>query len=184
MATLKRDQILFKAIIVGDPAVGKTAIRHRYMGAGFKANYLMTLGADFAIKRLDKYVIQIWDLAGQYSYKTIRKGYYSGAIGGFLVFDLTQPVTFDHLQLWIDEYLMATGKMIPMILVGNKQDSCASKECIDKQEIENFRQKLISTYGFNFPFYETSALTGLNIDEIFSDLIEEVELIRKTFTFD
>ncbi|MHA2090932.1 MAG: Rab family GTPase [Candidatus Kariarchaeaceae archaeon] len=177
MASRMRHQTLFKAILIGDPAVGKTSIRLRYMGQGFKQTYLVTLGADFAIKRLDNHIIQIWDLAGQYHYKSIRRNYYTGAVGAILVFDKTRPETFDHMIHWIDELLNTNGKLMPMVIVGNKQDLCEgdkAKPCVDADRIEQVTSKLRETFGFRFPYFDASALSGLNVNDVFQNLIEEI----------
>ncbi|MFX0209062.1 MAG: GTP-binding protein, partial [Candidatus Hodarchaeota archaeon] len=59
---------LFKIVLIGDGAVGKTSIRRRYMGEGFSTDFLATMGADFAYLKtnIDGREIewQIWDLAG------------------------------------------------------------------------------------------------------------------------
>ncbi len=59
---------IYKVSLLGDGGVGKTSLRKRYLGEGFKQNYMATIGADFAIKKLNEEgndIIQIWDLAGQ-----------------------------------------------------------------------------------------------------------------------
>jgi len=43
---------IFKITLLGDGAVGKTSLRKTYLGEGFKDGYSMTIGADFAVKRL------------------------------------------------------------------------------------------------------------------------------------
>ena len=42
--------MVIKVVLLGDGAVGKTALRLNYMGHGFQASYLSTIGADFALK--------------------------------------------------------------------------------------------------------------------------------------
>lgn len=68
-----------KIVLAGDGAVGKTAIRERYLGKGFSSNYMMTIGADFALKeahvREKSIKFQIWDLAGQPRFGTVRSVY-------------------------------------------------------------------------------------------------------------
>jgi len=53
-----------KIVLAGDGAVGKTALRERYLGKGFSSNYMMTIGADFALKeatiREKSIKFQIW----------------------------------------------------------------------------------------------------------------------------
>ncbi|MHA1115558.1 MAG: Rab family GTPase, partial [Candidatus Heimdallarchaeaceae archaeon] len=82
----------FKIVLAGDGAVGKTSIRERYMGKGFTGDYLKTIGADFASKKVkvedNDITFQIWDLAGQESYSAVRTTFYKGAIAAWLVFDI------------------------------------------------------------------------------------------------
>ena len=57
---------VFKTLLLGDGAVGKTSIRERYMGKGFSGSYSKTVGADFASQRMkvedNNITLQIFDL--------------------------------------------------------------------------------------------------------------------------
>ena len=71
---------LWKIVLVGDGAVGKTSLRKQYLGLGFETDYLSTMGADFALHdtSIEDTQIrwQIWDLAGQPVFKDVVKGLY------------------------------------------------------------------------------------------------------------
>ena len=43
---------IFKIVLIGDGAVGKTSLRRNYLGKSFRENYLMTIGADFSVKQV------------------------------------------------------------------------------------------------------------------------------------
>ena len=47
--------LLAKVCLLGDGGVGKTALRDRYMGKNFSSNYIMTIGADFSVKKVENY---------------------------------------------------------------------------------------------------------------------------------
>ncbi|MCY3412493.1 MAG: GTP-binding protein [Candidatus Heimdallarchaeota archaeon] len=166
----------FKILLLGDPLVGKTSLRNRYFGKGFKTSYLVTMGADFGIKRIDNNVLQIWDLAGNQGYSNIRKNYYLGSHGAMLVFEVTRRVSFTNLQLWVRELISNNnGKMIPLILTGNKIDLLDEKKReVSVEEVLEYQQSLQKTYGFSFPYIETSAKSGQNVDNIFEQLILEI----------
>lgn len=76
---------LFKAIIVGNSAVGKTNIVLRFTEGIYKSSHMSTIGVDFKIKTMDvedkKVRLQVWDTAGQCRFKNIVKTYFQGASG-------------------------------------------------------------------------------------------------------
>ena len=116
----------FKICLIGDGYVGKTSIRRKYLGQGFRSNYIPSLGVDFAQKTVmyddDESVrLVIWDIAGQPGYKTIRSVYYKGSLGSLLVFDIARPATYENARRWLRELWNNSGRgKIPVILIGNK----------------------------------------------------------------
>ena len=47
---------------------------------------------------------QIWDTAGQERFRTITSAYYRGSQGILLVFDLTDPLSFENIcKFWMNE---------------------------------------------------------------------------------
>jgi Ras-related protein Rab-2A len=44
--------------------------------------------------------LQVWDTAGQESYRSITRSYYKGSIGALLVFDVSRKETFLNIQKW------------------------------------------------------------------------------------
>mmetsp|Transcript_68143 Transcript_68143/g.189022 ORF Transcript_68143/g.189022 Transcript_68143/m.189022 type:complete len:189 (+) Transcript_68143:295-861(+) len=90
---------LVKLLLIGDSAVGKSSILLRYADDSFSSSFITTIGIDFKIKSIqlddDKKVkLQIWDTAGQERFKTITTAYYRGAMGILLVYDVSNPNTF------------------------------------------------------------------------------------------
>ncbi|MFV2014680.1 MAG: Rab family GTPase, partial [Candidatus Heimdallarchaeota archaeon] len=86
--------------LLGDAAVGKTSLRKKFMGEGFKKSYGMTIGADFAVYKMAGYTLHIWDLAGQIRFSRILKAYYVGTVGSLIVFDVTNKESFHNLPSW------------------------------------------------------------------------------------
>ncbi|MHA2249554.1 MAG: GTP-binding protein [Candidatus Kariarchaeaceae archaeon] len=172
---------IFKIVVLGDGAVGKTALRHRYLGEGFKQSYSMTIGADFAVKRVDldgkEIVAQIWDLAGQLRFQSVREVYYQGATGGLLVFDITRTATFQSIPNWITELLENNkNKIVPMVLIGNKSDLReSSPEAISYDAGLEYAKNLSEWSNFEIPYVETSALSGDNVESAFATLLRNIE---------
>lgn len=136
---------------------------------------MQTLGADFAIKKYDNDQVQIWDLAGQQSFRVIVKNYYVGAHGMVLVFDLTRKETLNSLTDWLDDFLDTIGILVPVIIVGNKLDLREKGgENISTEFAIDFIRNLSAKYSQQFSYIETSALTGVKIEAAFELLVQEI----------
>ena len=171
--------IQLKVILMGDAAVGKTALRERYLGKGFQSSYTMTIGADFALKKAtvdgNELTFQIWDLAGQPRFDAVRPYYYEGCLGGLLLFDVTRYETFANISKWVGEYWDHNGKgKIPFVLLGNKVDLRDKAEfSVADEEVKEFCKSMTEQTqerGFCVEYLPTSAKTGQNVDEAFASI--------------
>ena len=90
---------LFKYIIIGDAAVGKSNLLLRYAHGKVKPEYQLTIGVEFGAKnvviRNKTYRIQIWDLGGQDKNSTITKIFAKDSHGCVIVADAIKP---DNLE--------------------------------------------------------------------------------------
>ncbi len=174
--------LIAKVCFLGDGKVGKTSLINQYLGKGFSSEYLPTLGSDFASKDIEleseyghqEIRFQIWDLAGQPSFGSIRKAYYKGSIGALLVFDLTNPDSLMNLEQWINEFSNHSG--VPnhtIIVLANKSD-LKGEITISPPEIESYIRKNLLSDGKDaierLRYFETSAKTGQNVNEAFESL--------------
>lgn len=160
---------LLKVIVVGDGAVGKTAISVRFTEDKFKDDYKMTIGVDFSIKTMEvankRIKIQIWDTGGQEQFSYVRPLYYKGSMGGFIVFDVTNRQSFYNVGKWFKEVYDNTGQ-IPIILVGNKIDLPDIQ--VTKQEAQKMAQQ------YNTLYFTTSAKSGASVNLVFDTLVKMI----------
>ncbi|MFX0016910.1 MAG: Rab family GTPase [Promethearchaeota archaeon] len=185
-----------KIVLIGDGGVGKTALRRAWLGEGFKTEYLMTIGADFASQEISLYYsetkstydlkFQIWDLAGQPRFKAVRDLYYRGAIGALCFFDITNQESYMNLVEWIQSYwaLNGLGKA-PLLIIGAKcdlRDNPAFPSQVSarygKEYAAELTKLLQHKYGFSVHYIETSAKENINVDKAFKILATEI--IRST----
>ncbi len=176
-------KMLFKVVLMGDGAVGKTSLRRTYMGESFRASYMVTIGADFASKTVEldgghSIGIQIWDLAGQAHFASVRSSFYRGAQGALAVYSTVERASFLNMANWLQECWKNTGKMIPIIIIGNKIDlreqfknnPSMRGNIVTTEEGKAFTEK-IRGEGVRASFIETSAKTGHNVEAAFLDLV-------------
>ncbi|CAD8078224.1 unnamed protein product [Paramecium sonneborni] len=117
---------LFKFIIIGDTAVGKSCILYQFLEQKFRVKHEMTVGVEFGAKILDlenkQIKLQIWDTAGQETFKSITRQYYRSAAGAILVYDITRRESFQNVREWIKECRTHGTLEMVIVLVGNKVD--------------------------------------------------------------
>ncbi|MHA1960677.1 MAG: GTP-binding protein [Candidatus Thorarchaeota archaeon] len=173
---------LFKIVLMGDGSVGKTSLRRTYMGEGFRSQYHLTIGADFAVKKMQlagghDVSVQIWDLAGQEHFKSVRSTFYKGAQGALAVFSVVERGSFENVQNWVDECWTNAGKKIPVVLIANKTDlreqfkdnPVMAQTIVTTDEGRALSEK-IAGHGVITSFLETSAKTGQNVEAAFLEL--------------
>ncbi|MHA1340412.1 MAG: GTP-binding protein [Promethearchaeota archaeon] len=164
---------IFKMILGGDGAVGKTSLVQTFVTGQFQKDYKATIGTSI-MKKECKFkgwngVIRfvIWDLAGQKQFQKVRQSYLADAKAGFIVFDVTRPETFESVENWFNEIKQFASKNITLILIGNKID-LEDERKISKEQGEALANELGITY------FETSALNKDIVEEAFRLLAFEL----------
>ncbi len=163
--------LVLKILLIGDSNVGKSSILVRYTEDMFSPTYITTIGIDFKVKKINinvngenkKIKLQLWDTAGQERFRSITTSYFRGAQAAIIVYDVTNRETFDHVKGWIDDLHFNGGKNINIFLIGNKIDNDRYRE-VSQEEGEEFAKK------YKIEFFECSAKTNLNIDDIFTKI--------------
>lgn len=115
----------FKCIIVGNSGVGKSSLLLQFTDKKFSHSHEMTIGVDFGAKTIDidnkTIKLQIWDTAGQESFRSITRSFYRDSGLVLLVYDVSDRKSFEALKKWLEDIKdMANNPQI--ILVGNKSD--------------------------------------------------------------
>ena len=163
----KQIEKLFKLIILGSAAVGKTTLVNRFLKKENIVDYRPTLGICLSTQQFyvqgfkeDTIKFLIYDLAGQSFFKRVRREYYKGANCAFIVYDVTRRETFEEaVNFWFEDAKKELGN-IPFVLVGNKID----KEDERKVTKEEGMAKAKELKSF---FIETSALHNINVHDTF-----------------
>ncbi|KAJ8565647.1 hypothetical protein K7X08_008223 [Anisodus acutangulus] len=162
---------VFKVVLIGDSAVGKSQLLSRFSRNEFSLDSKATIGVEFQTRTLEidhKTVkAQIWDTAGQERYRAVTSAYYRGAVGAMLVYDITKRQSFDHVARWLEELRGHADKNIVIMLVGNKTD-LGSLRAVPTEDAKEFAEKE------NLFFIETSALEATNVETAFVNVLTEI----------
>ena len=187
--------------LMGESNGGKTSISHYFhTGQPFEGRPLSTVGFDYHFKyiTIDKDIVKVTllDTAGQERFGSMSAGCLRGVHGLLLVFALTinpddnlyfkwkssngeekkeieeefTQKKFKTLEFWLEQFYQFNQQEKRIIyLIGNKVDDINNRD-IQKKDAQKFAKEHELTY------FETSAKTGENINNVFENLI--IELIK------
>jgi len=162
---------LYKVVVTGDSGVGKTNIISRFTSNEFNIENKATIGVEFGHAELTvndtKVKVQIWDTAGQERFRAVTRGYYRGAVGALMVYDITKAQTFKNVEKWMQELREYADPDIAIMLVGNKSDLKSNRE-VATEDAKAFAKKNGLLY------IEASALDGENIKEAFQQTVNAI----------
>lgn len=156
---------VLKVVLVGQESAGKTQIVNRFVHDAFSAANVSTIGVDFKIKHViendKRFVLQIWDTAGQEKYRTITQSYFRNAHALMIVCDLSDIKSFYVIEenlADLKKYKRLEDNPL-VILVGAKSD-------LSERAISTAKFKAIGL-KYKLPCIETSSLSNKGIDEAF-----------------
>ena len=158
-----------KVCIIGDTDVGKTSLATRYCHGEFPENSTPTIGASFLQRRVliegTEINLQIWDTAGQERFRSMAPMYYRGAKAAICVFDVTNEESYHRVMIWLRDLKAHADPSVVVCIAGNK---CDRPETFDLAKCA----ELATSIGASF--IKTSALTGQNVDVLFSSLSQKI----------
>lgn len=192
---MHRKKVLLKVIILGESGVGKTALMNQYVNKRFSSSYKATIGADFLTKEVmigDKLItLQIWDTAGQERFQSLGvaraisvlsyrvktstrqtasvRRFYRGADVCILVYDVTNPKSFDALDTWREEFLVQASpadiENFPFVVLGNKVDRENDRR-VPKAKAQAWCKSKGAT---PLRYFETSAKEAVQVEAAFQE---------------
>jgi len=168
------DDCVYKVLLLGDSTVGKTCFLLRYCDKTFQEAHLSTIGLDYRLKTMTlengkNIKLQIWDTAGQDRFRAITKNYYKGANGIILIYDVTNLQSYENVKNWIAQIKEEANQNVLIYLAGNKIDVSEDLRVVKTEDGKKIADE------FKLPFYETSAKSGINVNKIFEELVENID---------
>ena len=151
--------------------VGKSCLLLQFTDKRFQPVHDLTIGVEFGARLLtvkeQPVKLQIWDTAGQESFRSITRSYYRGAAGALLVYDITRRDTFQHLSRWLEEAQQHAQPHMVILLIGNKAD-LEHRRAVTTAEGQAFAD------ANGLLFLETSAKTAFNVEQAFLNTAEAI----------
>lgn len=162
----------YKLVVLGSGGVGKSALTVQFVQSIFVEKYDPTIEDSYR-KQVEvdgqQCMLEILDTAGTEQFTAMRDLYMKNGQGFILVYSITSQATFNDLAELREQILRVkdTDK-VPMVLVGNKCD-LEDDRVVSKDQGGSLAQQ----WGGS-TFLETSARKKINVDEVFFDLVRQI----------
>ena len=160
-----KTDLSFKIIIIGDSSVGKSSLANQAVKKKFDFSYHATLGFEYLsfFVKIDNKIIklQIWDTCGQEIYQSLIANFYRNSSLAIMVYGINNRTSFEHIDHWLKEIKRSSNPDAKIILIGNKVD-LEDERVVSYEEAKKYAEDLEFSN-----FFETSAKSGFNIQEVF-----------------
>eukprot|EP00092_Neocalanus_flemingeri_P020207 GFUD01021881.1.p1 GENE.GFUD01021881.1~~GFUD01021881.1.p1 ORF type:complete len:203 (-),score=58.88 GFUD01021881.1:237-845(-) len=182
MAAENQEKEWIKVALMGGGGVGKSNITLRFVSGAFQDSYDPTIEDSYTKDNFmvddEGSPIEIYDTAGQDTFVGMRDRYYSDMDGFVFVFSIIDKSSLADVQDRFDNVRRVrdtegTGKLPPIILVGNKND-LEDQRVISTEE----GQAMAREYGSEVLFIEASAKGDINIEQIFQNVVREIKKVK------
>mmetsp|Transcript_11808 Transcript_11808/g.19390 ORF Transcript_11808/g.19390 Transcript_11808/m.19390 type:complete len:223 (-) Transcript_11808:21-689(-) len=163
-----------KIVLLGDSTVGKTSIAQVFQGGvqAFPKNYNMTVGLEFNVKKVsipDTNVIvemYIVDCGGFSVCPDLMKPHWENANAVMLVYDVSNPESFDNLASWYEKIKQARlESAITGVVIASKTDLSDRPGAVTEEQGKQFSGEK------GLEFFEACATKGI-VDAPFHFLAE------------
>ncbi|XP_054718900.1 ras-related protein Rap-2c-like [Uloborus diversus] len=166
-----------KVVVLGSGGVGKSALTVQFVSGAFMEKYDPTI-EDFYRKEIEvdcaPCVLEILDTAGTEQFASMRDLYIKNGQGFVVVYSVTSHQTFQDIKGMREQISRVKGQdRVPLLLVGNKRDLDHQRE-VARAEGEG----LARLWGC--PFLESSARSRQDVDELFAEIVREMDLSAVT----
>ena len=161
----------YKVVVLGSGGVGKSALTVQFVTGSFIEKYDPTI-EDFYRKEIEvdssPSVLEILDTAGTEQFASMRDLYIKNGQGFILVYSLVNQQSFQDIKPMRDQIIRVKRyERVPMILVGNKVD------LEGEREVSSGEGKALAD-DWNCPFMETSAKNKTSVDELFAEIVRQM----------
>ena len=167
----------YKLRVEGQVGVGKSALIIQYIQNQFVEDYDPTFEDSYCkqipLKNGEVCLLDIHDTGSQHEEYAAMRGYFPRCAQGYLLmYSVTSRSTFEEVPLKHERILEIKDSHYPVVLVGNKIDTEGARQV---SQLEGLR--LAGLMGC--PFFETSAKSRVNVEEVFLELVNEIRRMQE-----
>mmetsp|Transcript_21227 Transcript_21227/g.32252 ORF Transcript_21227/g.32252 Transcript_21227/m.32252 type:complete len:236 (-) Transcript_21227:348-1055(-) len=166
---------IVRLLMVGDSSCGKTSLVLRFDQNVFSTKFVTTIGVDYRDKMVKiegaPMRLQLWDTAGQERFRSLTSNFFGRADGFVLCYDISNRPSFDHVIGWMRDIKTRAPPDCDIVLCGNKSD-------LDNDRVVTSEEGMALAEEYGVQFFETSALTGNNVDKMFTALATTIKRKR------
>jgi len=166
---------IVRLLMVGDSSCGKTSLVLRFDQNVFSTKFVTTIGVDYRDKMVKiegaPMRLQLWDTAGQERFRSLTSNFFGRADGFVLCYDISNRPSFDHVIGWMRDIKTRAPPDCDFVLCGNKSD-------LDNDRVVTSEEGMALAEEYGVQFFETSALTGNNVDKMFTALATTIKRKR------
>jgi Ras-related protein Rab-1A len=112
--------------------------------------------------------LQLWDTAGQERFRSLTSNFFGRADGFVLTYDISNRPSFDHVIGWMRDIKTRAPPDCDIVLCGNKSD-------LDNDRVVTYDEGKQLSEEYGVQFFETSALTGHNVEKMFTALATTIK---------
>ncbi|XP_011664698.1 ras-related protein Rap-2c [Strongylocentrotus purpuratus] len=161
----------YKVVVLGSGGVGKSALTVQFVSGNFVEKYDPTI-EDFYRKAIEventMAILEILDTAGTEQFASMRDLYIRNGQGFVVVYSVTSKQSFGDVLNIREQIVRVKGTdRVPMVLVGNKAD-------LEHERQVPTSEGMILANRWGVPFYESSAKSTQNVNDVFADCVVEI----------
>mmetsp|Transcript_11395 Transcript_11395/g.10903 ORF Transcript_11395/g.10903 Transcript_11395/m.10903 type:complete len:236 (-) Transcript_11395:96-803(-) len=163
---------IVRLLMVGDSSCGKTSLVLRFDQNVFSTKFVTTIGVDYRDKMVKiegaPMRLQLWDTAGQERFRSLTSNFFGRADGFVLCYDISNRPSYDHVVGWMRDIKTRAPPDCDIVLCGNKSD-------LDNDRVVTAEEGKMLAEEYGVQFFEASALTGSNVETMFTALATTIK---------